>query len=110
MTTRSNRPSVECHTKSVVTTALAPHVVARGNDTTHERNTRRHVRADNPGDRIAIRDRERIVAAEGSLRKKLLAGTRSAQEREMGAALEFGVARHRNTPCRNQRCDPVSRF
>ena len=42
----------------------------------------------------------------GRLGEQLLARAGAAQEREMRRALELGVA-HPNTPCRNQRCEPV---
>ena len=69
------------------------------------------VRPDDPGERVAVDDAERLDAGEGRLRKELLAGRGAAQEAEVRGHLQFGVARpaHPKIPWRNQRCEPVAR-
>jgi hypothetical protein len=56
------------------------------------------------GERIAIDD---------GLGEQLLAGRRPAQEAEVRGDLQLGIAGtgvYPNTPCRNQRCEPVAVF
>ena len=75
-------------------------------DQPHARRLRRLVRADDAGEAVAVGDRQGLDAEHGRLGEQLLARAGAAQEREMRRALELGVA-HPNTPCRNQRCEPV---
>ena len=71
--------------------------------------------ADDAGERIAIDDGQRFDAEMRRLRKQLLTGAGTPQEREMRGDLQLGIARlrfgifgHPKIPCRNQDCVPVS--
>ena len=75
-------------------------------DQPHARGLRRLVRAHDAGEAVAVGDRQGLEAEHGCLGEQLLAGAGAAQERELRRALQLGVA-HPNTPCRNQRCEPV---
>ena len=70
----------------------------------------RLVGAHDPGQRIAVDDGQRLDAERGGLLEQLLGRGRAAQEGEMRGHLQLGIARaaHPNTPCRNQRCEPVA--
>lgn len=64
------------------------------------------------GDAVPVGNGERLQAADGRLGEQLVATTGAAQKREVGGALQFGIAprrgpAHPNRPWMNQACEPV---
>lgn len=85
-------------------------VETAADDEAYARRLCRLMGADDAGQRVAVDDGQRLDAEQGCGGEQLVAAARAPQEAEMGGDLEFGIAGavHPNTPCRNQRCDPVA--
>ncbi len=56
------------------------------------------MRAHDPGERVAVRDRDRLVAEGGGARDQLLRVRGALEEAEVADGLELGVARHGDAP------------
>ena len=64
---------------------------------------RRLMRAHQPGDAVAVGDRDRPVAKRRRGRHQFARMRGAAQEREIAGDLQLGVVRHAKRPCTNQR-------
>ena len=84
-----------------------PQIEPTPDDQPHPGVLRRLMRPHDAREAVAVGDGQRRDPEARGLREQLLAGARPAQERKMRRHLQLGVA-HPKTPCRNQRCEPVS--
>jgi len=85
-------------------------IKAAADDQAHAGCLRSFVCANDTGKAVAVDDRKRLDALDRCLCEELVGRRRPAQEAEMRCDLKLDIAMsaHPNTPCKNQRCDPIT--